>query len=111
MNKDKRSITKMKTARVLFLVLLLSGCVTMEKIGNQMRNLEQVAQYRPNLVGMTQQQILDMLGHPDNVVTSHSNFGTIEIWTYEYMSVIFPYTRTIIHITFTNGVVTDVSYW
>lgn len=92
-----------KIITILFLILLFSGCATI--------NLDRAIRDRQNFQGKTPQQIRDTLGYPYYKNFSYIGSDFIENWTYEHTSLIFPYPRTTITITFTNGIVTSVSYY
>ena len=59
-------------------------------------------------IGMTKEMCKEAKGSPDNVSSSKSSIGTIEVWTYTMEYEMWNGLAPIIVVTFTNGKVTDV---
>ena len=94
----------MKKFLILLLSISLLGCATMKQMENQGKSM----QNRDNLQGMTQQQILDKYGNPNNSSTSHSLGVTWDTWTYRQTNMFGRAYYMII--MFKNWIVCSVNY-
>lgn len=90
---------------LLILVMMISGCATFY-------NLEKALVDKPILNGLTQEQIVERFGVPDDTSTFYSKFGgRTEHWRYYHNSFVIGGPSGTLSITFENGIVESTSYY
>ncbi|WP_139306139.1 hypothetical protein [Methylomonas sp. LWB] len=88
----------------IFIAFTLSACAITPK-------LENLAKERPNLVGFSQNTIVERYGKPDSTHTSYMGANKIDVWTYNHLEYkVLANTVSQIMITFMDGRVSSVSY-
>jgi len=94
-------------ASVFLLTATFCGCATLNEWQKQWNNQNNVYYNKTNLVGMTDAELRQMLGNPNEVNTFYSTLGRTDFYTYRQLS---PSSPVIIRLILTNGVVTNISY-
>ena len=95
----------MRKILVFSLFVFLCGCSAL----NQMNNVSNTIINRENLQGMTQEKVRETYGNPRHTNTSYMMNIRYDYWDYVYFDMLKGEMR--MHITFKNGVVTNVSYY
>ena len=98
---------------LIILLLAAVGCVAVEPVTQKFpdwtktQNLKHAYTYEENLKGMTQDEILDKFGTPDEKVTTQDVLeGEQESWVYRSM---FRLNRSV-RVNFINGRVNSIIY-
>jgi len=103
----------MKKLIIIFILIFLTGCIPLAPVTQnfpnwtQTQNQRHAYTYQENLAGLTQNEILNRFGAPDEKSTRQDIFGEKqENWLYGSA---LGYNRKI-RITFVNGIVETINY-